>query len=332
MLLGEVAPAAPALGALVEIAVLLFAFAFVWSIRKLLEALFGWLISILSHVPGLGGYLEGALRSVEQAVANALGAAEHAIDHAIGASWHLLARYMEWVWREIRGNAVLLLEMSTGLFGLTLAIRAAKTLLHQLERAWHGIEHGIKVLEREWHGIEHRVKALEQTWTKGIGHDVRGRLAAAEKEVAHLEHDVIPAIRSAEGQSEAAINNLYEWAKGKAALLGIGTFATAVAAALSVLGLDWLRCKGVGKAGRALCGLGTFLEDLLAVEFLALAPVDLCSILDAAIFLADEASPVFELVTGAFDDLLACQGADMPPVMHVPYYAPATGTNYAQAA
>lgn len=316
---GEVAPAAPALGPLVVIAVCLFAFAFVWTVRQLMQALFGWLISILESIPAIGGKLAAPFKAAEQAVANSLGRAEASIDHTIGAAWHLLARYMDWLWREIRGHAVLLADITAGIVPLANAYHALRNLAHGLERRWHGIEAGVKTLTKQWHGIERRVHALERELAKGIGHDLRIHIKALDKELAHVENDVIPAIRAEERTAAAAIDNLYEWAKGKASLLGIGTFATAVATALGLEAWNLLRCSVFRNMwGRRGCGLWSDLESLLGLFVDTLLLTNICTILP---WLETAVSDVADPIVVALTDVGAglCSGGIGPaPTLHVP--------------
>ena len=273
--LAEVAPAAPALGPLVALAVLLVAFGLVFVVRRFVRAIFGPIIAVASKVPGLGGVLSSALHAIEQAISNALGSAEHAIEHAMASSWHLLARYMDWLWREIRGNAYLLEHTLAGLVPLVAAYHLIRNLAHRLEKAWHGIEHGVKTLTKALHGIEHRVRSLERDLAKGIGHDLRLTVKALDKELHRVENKVIPAIQSAEADTQSALDNLYEWAKGKASLVGVGTFATAVTAVLAAVGLDWLACRSRDNVnGKKGCGLWDDIEGLLGLAVATAIAVD----------------------------------------------------------
>jgi len=282
--------AAPALADLLWIAVLLFAFAFVWTVRKLIAALFGSLIAVLQQVPGLGGPLGRLLFTIEQAVANALGSAEGAIDRLIGASWHFLARLTGELWHELEAHATLLLELATGFYPIVVAVRALRAGVHSLT-ATHGVTSArVKTLEREYKGIEHQVKAVERE-LRGIDDvGIRGRLKKVEGEVGAIESQAIPAIQQAESDADTAIGNLYDWIKGKASILGVGTFTTAVAAALGALGINWLKCptflnKTLGRG----CGLWNGVEDMLGLFFDFFLFAAFCD-------LWVEATPIFEAI------------------------------------
>ena len=258
---------------LVWFALLLFSFAVVYAARHLVEALFKPVIAVVGSIPGLGGALSSALSKIEQAISDAFGVVESKIDTALGASWHLTARYMDDLWHEIEthGRDILTLAELVAPFGSVIA--AVRALAHGATSALHGIEHGVRDLRKLWQGIEHRVKQLEHDLTRGIGHDLRLSLKADEKELHHLERRVIPAIRGDVATVEGEVGSLYDWAKGKADLIGIGTFAVAVAAVLSTLGLDWLKCKeNPFSQSKNPCGLWSVLGRVLGLAaFLTIA-------------------------------------------------------------
>lgn len=258
---------------LVWFALLLFTFALVYVVRKLIEALFNPIIAVASKVPGLGGVLSSALRGIEQAVSNALGSVEHGIDSLMGASWHRTAELTSWLWRELVGHANLLLTIASYIPGLSDVVAGLRALVHQSVHANTGTAARVKTLEREFHGIEHQVKQLERDVSKGIGHDLRIHIKALEKELGHVENVTIPAIQGDVATADSAISDLYEWAKGKASLLGIGTLSVAVGAALSTLGLGWLKCSNnpFNKNPNA-CGLWSVLGRILGLAaFLTVA-------------------------------------------------------------
>lgn len=275
--------AAPALADLLWIGLLLFSFAFVWTARKLIEALFGALISLLEQVPVIGKYVGHLLFTIEQAVANALGTAEGAIDTAIGASWHFLARLCSELWHEIVSHGALLLEIATGIYPIVVAIRALKALLHHVTSTGTVSAARVKTLEREYHGIEHQVKVLERE-LRGIDETgIKAKLGTLEREIATVEGQTIPAIQQQESDAWTAIGNLYDWIKGKASVVGVGTFATAVGAVLSAVGLDWLACRSrTGVNGKSGCNLWNDIESLLGLAIVSGLALDLPALIAEA--------------------------------------------------
>lgn len=282
-------------------------------------------VNFLKSAPFIGGWIANKAALVEQTVVHALGEAFAGIDSFIGASLHALARLLDFFWGTITGTAHALRELAHDHLRLSSAVHALLHKAHAVARAAHGIDRVLRDVVKKYHGIEHRVKTLEHDVTKGIGHDLRLHVKALERELDHVDHEVVPSLRHAEAQADAAIDNLYEWARGKASLLGVGTFAFAVAAALADLGLGFLKCsawRGVGR--RLTCGMGAFLLDLLEGAIAVMVVEDICAITHLAIETI-ESEPVTDFlthVTDSMDDLLTCQGVDLAPALGGPYYAP----------
>src|SRR6185437_16591235 len=138
----------------------------------MVHAIFGPIISVVGHIPGLGDAISSALGSVENAISNALGSAEHEIDRGMGWSFHLMAKQATWLWEEVRGHAHLLENIAAALipFGGT------------LERLIHAFRHvsqstsahasDIRHLNHRLHGIDRELRKLEREVSKGIGADV----------------------------------------------------------------------------------------------------------------------------------------------------------------
>src|SRR5262249_24743452 len=126
-------------------------------------------------------------------------------------------------------------------------------------------------------------KAIERDISRGIGDDVLPRLKTLDREISKLLHKTIPSIRAAERDADAAISDLYEWAKGKASLIGVGTFSLAVATALTALGLGWLRCSNnpFSKSKNA-CGLWDVLSKVLGLAGLLAVGFTFQEFVDAA--------------------------------------------------
>lgn len=238
------------------------------------------LIDVLKNAPVIGGWIADKAQALEQSVSHALGQAFSGIDHLIGASLHLLARYADSVWGEIKSHARLLALVASGLWLVVEAVRALRALVHhtthantaqgarikRLEREYNGIEHGIKQLERELHGIDET----------GLERQVR----TLDKEVAKIRTQTIPAIREADAEAESAISDLWTWVHKHVAIPGTDVFEGAVAVALAGLGLGGLRCPAFGRLlGKWGCGLGTLLNDLLGIAIAGLVLEGVCEFL-----------------------------------------------------
>lgn len=262
-----------ALPELIVYALLFFALAFAFASRRMTQAILGPIIRLLQSIPAIGGTLASPLQAVETAIVNACYSIEHGVDSLIGSSWHATARLADWLWREIRSHAGVIAQSASVIGLLIAAYRGLKALVHHFTRVTHAVGAGVKTLEREYRGIEHRVKALERDITKGIGHDLRIRVKALERELGSVESQVIPDIRSIANTAENDVTALGKWVRDNALIAGTTAVVGAVAWALSRLGLDWLRCNSNPfKGNKNACGLWKVLGDVLALAgFLTLA-------------------------------------------------------------
>jgi len=265
----------PAVLDLAVYALLFFALALALVSKKVTAAALQTLAGWVSLVPGLGTALKNAVESVARAIDNALGSVVNGIEKAIGKSWHLQARLFEWALRELRAHARALLLIATPVGAIAAVVRGIRALVHRLEHAGHTVGGRVKSLEREYHGIEHRVKSLERKLTKGIGHDLRIRVAGLEDEVTTIEHKTIPAIRTLAHEAEADVTSLRKWITDNVPLAGTTAFAGAIAWALGQLGLGWLRCNSNPfNNNKNACNLWGDLAGLLGLATAVLAAED----------------------------------------------------------
>jgi hypothetical protein len=324
-----------ALADLVFYALIFFTIALAFTTRKITQAILGGLIQFVNHLPWIGSAIAGLLRTAEQAISNACGQIEDGCDHLIGASWHLMARYADELWKEIEGTPAALLHIARVVGGGVYRVSGLKGIVHTLTLVAHTALRLARATERELGHLLHRVHVIEQDISKGIGEDVLPRLKHLEREIGRIETKKIPAILDAETQAAKAIENLYEWAKGKASLLGVGTFAFAVTAVLeSILG-SFIRCAAwKGLFNRLTCGMGQLLLDLLEGAIAIMVVEDICAITHLAIEVA-ESDPVQGFLTDVtqnLDNLITCQGVSVAPALQGPYFAPPPVQPYAALA
>lgn len=245
----------------------------------LVKALFG----PLGGIPVVGSKIAALEHAISQSVANACGSVVRPVDVAVGKSLAGIAGLVNRVAGFVGDVGRVIFGTAETVAALVYAFSGVRALAHELHGAFRGIEHGVKTLEREFHGIEHRIKALEHDLTKGIGHDLRLALHQTEKEVAHIEHKALPAIRAADAQADAAINHLYDWIRGKADIIGAGTFVGAVTAVLSLVGLDWLACRSRSNVnGKSGCALWNDLEALLQTAIIGAEIATLTELIEVA--------------------------------------------------
>lgn len=244
----------------------ILALALAYLSLQIVQALFG----PLTGITVVGKYIAEAIHAISQAVTNACGKIVHPVDIAVGQSLAGIANLVNKFAGMIRSHARLIAESASVIALVAAAYHGIRSLAHGLHGTFQGIESRIKTLEREYHGIEHRVKTLTRELARGIGHDLRIHMKALEKQLDYVDNKVIPAIRSDVATAEGEISNLYEWAKGKADIVGLGTLAGAIAVALSALGLDWIKCKeGKNLYNQRGCGMWSDLGSLLGLAFIA---------------------------------------------------------------
>jgi hypothetical protein len=95
----------------------------------------------------------------------------------------------------------------------------------------------------------------------------------------------------------------------------------------SHFGLGWLRCRGVGKVGRSLCGMTGLIESLFADALDVLLVTHLCQIVTAMEAGARAAEPLFDYLVSMTEGLIKCQGATRPPDLGVEWHEPPTVVN-----
>lgn len=280
---------------LVPVAAVIVAIALTLLVVAMVKGLFNPLASL----PVVGGAIRGLEDTIVHALMSFIGLAIRGTEKLVGASFHAFARMLDWAWREITAHANLIAALAGPVGLLWGAYAGLRSLVHHLTATGTHSDARLKEAYRELGRLEHREKALERDLARGIGEDVLPRIKALDKEISRLRHDTIPAIRAADAQAESAISNLYEWAKGNASLLGVGTFAFAVTAVLDAIGLGGIRCPSFGNLfNKRGCGLWGLLDDLLGVVVAALALENVCTflpLLEAAF--GDVVGPIIHLLT-----------------------------------
>ena len=265
-----------ALGELGGVAAVLVVIAFV----VLLAYIVAGVVAILETFPVVGKYFAGTAEEIIHGVNAAAGRAVSGLFKLVGASWHLLARYADWLWREIESHANAIAAISVPLASLLLAYDGIRALVHRLTATGTHSDARLKALNRELGRLQRREEAIEDRQAKGIGADVQPKLNRLDREIDKIKNEQIPAIKAADAQASSAISNLYDWVKGKASLVGVGTFAFAVAAVIGQEAFSLLRCSEFGGLwNKWRCGLWNLLDGLLGLVISALALENVCTIL-----------------------------------------------------
>ena len=306
------APAAPAAGAGVEAIAGLFlilAYVVLIAVHRAWISTLGWLMHKIADLIdfGIAIPLKGTVHPLRSA-ANAIRAASDNVATAIGslalrsengAVWmfHQSEATLRWVGAEIASLAE---DTWHGIDEvITRDIPALITLgTHKLDRAFRGIEAGVTSLEHklahEFKGIDAFVRTLEQK----IAHDI----AHAGTVASHLYGITAKQLRRL-GRRTSALEK---------ATIGAGA-AALTAAALSKLGLRWLKCPALGRIGRKIgCGGFHWLETFFAEAFEALLVLDLCRFALGAQKLARLVVPQLGAVLLVQDAVCLGGGATLP--------------------
>lgn len=285
-------------------------------IRELVTLFDNWSVSILNYSIGLS-LLTGPLEAVDNAIRAALGT---------GISWSQYAFHQSVRWltscllaiadstelvaqETLKALSVLVNHTIPGLIESELApylwvLNHTKAALEALEHAAaHALPAATTIIERNVTTVEHVTvrKVTEIIHAGGIA--VPLPFPTPWPRISELER--------AAGWARGEINRLSKLLT-PAAIIGLVGAVT-----FSAFDLGWLRCKGVNRLGRSLCGLSGLLEQLALDAVGALAIADVCQVLNAMLAAVKDAQPVFDLIGQGVDDLLKCQRAQRPPTIAV---------------
>lgn len=249
------------------------AFGLRWLWIVTVGAFLGWLasrfirVSIARHHPlrGLGNAILTVNRNIERSLDLAVIASEaaavllfNAIGHQLERVGYDLATFAVAAAQRVSSLTIEIPKVAHRAGRAAAAAMAASLLAHYIRKLTVAVHHQTA-----------RIGHLE--------HAVYARLRLLARGIDRLRVRVIPAIRARVGRLEARIGRLERRltreirARGRT-VAGAGTIvgAAAVAAALSRLGLRWLRCGNVTRAGRAVCGMNSDLLSSLLLDIAVL--------------------------------------------------------------
>jgi len=246
-----------ALPALAEILFWVGALIFCLLCVYIAKALFGVAGGTLGKLPVVGGWINGGLTSLEHKIVATMSGAAASVDSHIGDAFHRLARILDWTGREIKGHATLLGLIASYLPGFA-TLNMIRTTVGELRRLVHAAQKiGVHALTQ--------TVTITRTIRRTVVADAFPRIRTVERDLGRVIHRDIPRVRAREAELGREITNLWKWTRSHALVAGSVAFAGAVALALSRLGLGWVRCSKVGRAGKTLCGMDdSLLESLLA--------------------------------------------------------------------
>jgi len=318
--LGVVAPVV-AVDAIVELGILALCIALI-LLRKAWVSTFGALLSRAASafdsasikLPVIGyrigfNWIGDILRWVDGLALNVLGEGVLQTEHAAKTLWHWTA-YMaeetarvigdlaESTWGELhylrRWKIPALIALGLLPFGRQIEWLIAQ--VRQLVAHPHeAVRQAVRVLDPRVGGLERRVDRLAQQVAS----------LAAGAIVPPLVIPRLPSLDVLHGIDEIRAR------LGKVAriLTPAGAIGLVAAVALEGLGLGWLKCRGVGRVGRELCGLGGLLEELASDVIEALVVADLCEFTVAVAYAAKRFEPVLLDLVDVESALIGCHGA-----------------------
>lgn len=257
------------------------------------------LFQLLNAIPGFRAIFGGVEDAITHAINAAIGAAVRTAQKVVGVSWHWAARYSERVWHSIETGQSFNASAAKVSAVQTAGINRLGTRQHSLARAAPTTAARVKTLEREYNGIEHQIRDLQREVGKGIGNDIRLHIKALEREAANIQTQINDVVVPHENTLTGEIGNILDWAGGKASLLGIGSFAFAIASALGLNSLGGFLCNEFRNIlGRGCSNLWGGLESLLSLFIDVLVLTDLCKIIP-------EAVTFFGLIEGEITGLIS---------------------------
>ena len=269
------------------------------ALATIITVLMIQVMNSLGGVPGIGGYLVKAARSVAQAITNVCGEALSGVDHLIGGAFHKCAEFLDKTWHLISETPHVLAQVAKVVGDGLYRVSGLKAAVHALSRAVHVVLHRFVAIGRELHGIEHGIKQLERDLSKGIGEDVLPRLRHLERRLTHITEKVIPGVKDLAGEAEADAQaalgkiNAIPWSADWK------TWSEAIAAGLTALGLGWLSCRSnpFNRNPNA-CGALGDLADLLGLIVAIEAALDFDQLVHEAQDVAEVTASVIMDVFG----------------------------------
>lgn len=238
------------------------------------------LSSILNGVPWIGGKLSDAVKSMSQAITNACGTLMAGAESLVGAGLHLIARYLDRWLSEFVAHAGVIAHLARIVGDAIYSVSGLRALVHGLERAFHGIEQGVRDLTREFHGIEAQVRKIERELAQGIGNDLRTRFDALYKEWESFKTGELRALEGDVAAIPGDIANAEDWVSKNFVTLSKAGLVAAVTAALGFMGLGGLSCNNFKNLlSKYACGLGSLLDGLLGLMIAGIALEAVCDFL-----------------------------------------------------
>lgn len=290
---------------------------------------FEWGFSLFGHHFGIGLHpVAEILRGLNASALELLGAGINATDYAAKRLWQWTAYLAtstartvgglaEWTYGELRYQASHFLPVYVATHLHPLASKVEWTigrLVQLIEQPTRIIHQTVRVLDPRIGALEAEVATLEAAVSR---HAIPWALPRVE--APHVPLGWIKA-----GIDEV-VGQLGRFAR---VLTPAGIVGLVAAATLSGLELGWLKCRGVNRLGRELCGIGGLLETIFNDAIDALIVADLCQFVQALSYATREFEPVLLAFVKVENALIGCHGISAPhdlttPALSLPPLQPA---------
>jgi len=169
-----------------------------------------------------------------------------------------------------------------------------------------------------------------------IVHAIQVAIAAALRELHRLEHLTVtkaaavagvlplPRLGRLERETDSLGKRLTNLAHRFSPAVVVGLIGATI---FKSFDLGWLRCRGVGRVGKSLCGASGLIEALFADAIDVLLVTNLCELVTLMTKGARFAEPAIDQIVQNIDGLIQCQGATRPKAITVQWFAPPPATN-----
>lgn len=294
--------AAPELAALAAFAIMCFLVGAYYAYGYTFGAMLEWIVAKIKSLPSINlrvttlsfDFLAVPFETVDNAIRHALGAGINATRSAGLYMWHWSAYLAD----EL-GKALEALAATTE--------RALRHALHIHIPAF--VNNRLLWLTRQIHLLQSQIESLPHRAEIVIHKPVQVIYKEAHAAKAAVADVTIGAIRPIQNE----IDTLQRQTKALYKKLTIaGIIALIGATIFREFNLGWLRCKGVGRIGRSLCGMSGLIETLYADAITAFAVTDLCRFSYGVERTAEAIRPLMLDWVDVEHALIHCSSADYP--------------------
>lgn len=257
------------------------------------------------------GFAADALKKIDDLVMHSLGVGIAAMQATWNEAVSYTATVFHWIGKEI---ADLAYDTTSAIEGL--AVGQVKPYISKRLAGMLAVVAALKarvlVLERQTVALAEREARLAKAQAQAVEH------AIAVPGVDAIPK-AIPGIKWLDDAARSTRSQLKHLARyltpaGIIGLVGATTFGA--------FGLGWLRCKGVGRVGRSLCGLSSVIEALYAGTLAAFAVTDLCRFAYGIERVAESIRPLMLEWVDVENALLGCSSASYPRDFTLPKSSP----------